>query len=453
MENQKYEIHYNNRTYTVNKEDVCLSSRLLRKMVEESPNFLEMEADIDPVHFETFLNVIQGKDFEFTPENIEDIKSLADAYQVKKLLAVIRDQEPLILSPENILMNAINLTRNKQSIDKYIPVLASNISKLINIPQLSLLPVEEIDKIFSAPECNPKDQAAVIRFFEALLTLKNQKKENSSFLFHHIDFTKLNFEDIEHILSIRDLRKSDIIDQISETATKLIEIISAEATQNEEQINNQQNEITEMEAKIKQINSQKESIEKHHSRAKRRYEEACQKVKENRGYMFDVERKLSIVKGAPIPPQVQPSTETTRKRANRFVEWCEADFPDEGPTPKVPTRSTVPKRTISNPMREKQTVIRPMQAIRPVSFPTSTAANIKIEKPKTKITNTYSPISQTPAAPSSISVQPPYKPVVEPQSHSSSIKVEKPPKPLPAQISGIKIEKPNSTTKIQTTID
>ena len=427
-----YEIHHNGHIYRVNKELVTLSSRLLRNNIDQSPKYLELQADVSSVNFETFLNAIQGKDFEVTIDNIDDLKMLAEGFQVKKLLSILEIEEQEIRSPENILSKAIDLARQNQPIDKFIPIIARNISKLVKVPQLSLLPLDAIDQIFSHEECCPRDQASVIKFFEALLTLKQQKKENPSFLFKHINFTQLGFEDIEHILSIPNLRKSDVIDQITETAIKLIEIISAEAADNEEKINNQKNETREMEEKIRAINNQRESIQKHHARAKKRLDDAVEQVKQNRSYMIDVEKRLNTVRGAAIPPQVQPSTEKKRKRPNRFVEWCDNGFPEEGPTPKPAPRPANLKRKMSASITQR--TIGPMHAIKPIrsnSNPVQTqqtqapTVSIKVEKPQIKLSQYSSP----PAAPAPA-----------PAKNMPAIKIERAQREN-VSIGGIKIEK------------
>lgn len=426
---ETYYLIYNGQQFAVVRENIRLNSRLLRRMVDDSPKNIRIDGELPESSFREFARAMNGEDFDMTIENIDDLINFGEQFQTMKLLEILYEEKEQLSSPENILLKAVDNYRKKIPIDNYIPRIAENITLLIQVPQLSLFPVSIIQRIFEREECKPKNQGDVLKFFEALLDLK-AKSENPSVLFKFVDFTKLGFEEIEHLLSIPKLSKKEIIEQISKAACSIIDISRSEADFNGESIKKKNEEIEEMKDKINVLESHKESIEKHKAAAHRRLEEARKKKHDAQLRMRDVEIQFRrSCQNSVIPALPKVNKTTTRRRPNRFVEWANAGFPDEGPTPKQ----------VSDEKGKKAT--------KPVSQPLST---IKVEAPSTKLSKVYDPSdSYVPKEPT--------PQVIPPEGHL--FKVEKPafptatytpsfnaPPPRPSSTSSITIERPKSNS-------
>lgn len=214
----KCKIIYNDIEFEIDPILFSQASSVFEANYDEDQTMI-ISGKISASRFQEFLPFVQGSSSQITQNNIEDLKSFAEDWEIPQLDKTIEAWENQN-SGDSLINEFLDKCRRREPVTSMIPELAEKINELINKPQFNDVLPKILQTILASPKCEIKNYHS---FYQFIVGYVSKDIKNRLFLLNHLDPAKINKDDLDEFF-VSDLLPDDqsLLSQIPIFLTKLM---------------------------------------------------------------------------------------------------------------------------------------------------------------------------------------------------------------------------------------
>lgn len=304
----EYVIIYNNVQIPVDPEIFSTKSETFKEYYNPAKT-MTITGERSVERFKQLLPYVQGQEPDITIDNIDDIESFADEWDVQSLKDSIEDWKKLHavdVKLEEFLENA----RARISVSSLIPGMVDSINELLNKPKFLNVPPKLLHQILSSATKQEriKDHHVLYNF---IMNFVNQDQQNRLILLNFINPNYLSQNEVEQFFESNLLPKDpSLLSQIPVFLTNLALLFREKYKNEQVKISSIEADIQKQDATLERKNKEYQIVKDQLSELQQQQRQLSKKPKKNK-------YKNQMVYVPDSDPDKQPSN-NSQKQDNRF---------------------------------------------------------------------------------------------------------------------------------------